>query len=299
MGNTLFNTLLDTYEKYKDNTAFVYKIDEQEFRVTYEKFFDDIILLHNAFRAKKITHGTKVLFVSDNRYEWIVTDFALISLGAISIPRGSDTTTDELNFIISHSEAEYLIVENEKLLQENRELFGEFKNIFVIEGSSIHKLFDNTYSYNDLLKDRKITPQMIEDFVHHKNKLRLDDTFTLIYTSGTTGNPKAVILTHQNIMHNVKYLPPMIALTHEDLWLSILPSWHIFERAAEYLAISQGCTIVYSNIKTFALDLEHYKPTIVATVPRLWEAMYSKHNQSLAKSGQDKMLNTLVKSSAK
>lgn len=64
---------------------------------------------------------------------------------------------------------------------------------------------------------------------------------------------------------------------------SILPSWHIFERAAEYLSVSKGCCTVYSTIKTFAADLEEYKPTLVATVPRLWESMHTKINAALEK----------------
>ena len=73
------------------------------------------------------------------------------------------------------------------------------------------------------------------------------------------------------MMYNVNNIPDAIRLEHGDVWLSILPSWHVFERAAEYVAISKGCTIVYSSVKTFAADLEIYKPILVATVPRLWE----------------------------
>ena len=84
-------------------------------------------------------------------------------------------------------------------------------------------------------------------------------------------------------MYNVRELPAMIALKSSDVWVSILPSWHIFERACEYLSLSRGCCTVYSTIKTFASDLERYKPTLVATVPRLWESMYTKINTTLLK----------------
>ena len=110
-----------------------------------------------------------------------------------------------------------------------------------------------------------------------------EDIVTIIYTSGTTGTPKGVPLSHKNIMYNVREIPPLINLESTDVWVSILPSWHIFERAAEYVALSGGCCTVYSTIKTFAADLEEYKPTIVATVPRLWESMYTKINTTLEK----------------
>ena len=103
---------LRTYAQYKERKAFVYRVENQEFEVTYAKLFDDVLLLSRALRAKKVEKGSKVMFLCDNRYEWMVTDLALISLGAISIPRGCDTPTQELEFILSHSEADFLIVEN-------------------------------------------------------------------------------------------------------------------------------------------------------------------------------------------
>ncbi len=87
--------LLNSYEKYKTNTAFIYKINNKQFEVSYEKLFDDVLVLSRAFRLKGVKKGSKVMFLCDNRYEWMVTDLALVSLGAISIPRGSDTPTKE------------------------------------------------------------------------------------------------------------------------------------------------------------------------------------------------------------
>jgi long-chain acyl-CoA synthetase len=223
------------------------------------------------------------MLLSDNRYEWIVSDLALVSLGAISIPRGSDTPTKELEYILAHAEASYAIIETPALLESHKAVLGDLKSIFIIEAPLVHTFFSNIYSYNDLLKDRTILPKDIENFTKRKENLSSSDIFTLIYTSGTTGKPKGVILTYKNIMHNVLYLPLVINLTHDDSWLSILPSWHIFERAAEYLSIAYGCTTVYSTVKTFASDLQEYRPTLVATVPRLWESMYVKINNTLKK----------------
>ena len=297
LGPTLFHMFIHTHQAWPQKIAFIYRVGENEFSVTYEKLFEDALLLARAFKSKGITKGTKVLLLSDNRYEWIVSDFALISLGAISVPRGSDTPSSELSYIISHSEAKYAIVETASLLEMHHESLQSLKAVFVIEAPSIHTIFSDLYSYIDLLKDRTIAPSDIQSFIKSQDKLESNDIFTLIYTSGTTGKPKGVILTHQNIMHNVLYLPPIIGLTHEDSWLSILPSWHIFERAAEYLSVAYGCTTVYSTIKTFAADLEHYRPTLVATVPRLWESMYTKINQALEKKDpkKAKIFNKLVK----
>ncbi len=283
---TLFDVLLNSSTRFATRPAFIYRSGENEFEVSYEKLFEDVLILAKAFSSYKVRKGSKVMLLSDNRYGWIVTDFALVSLGAISVPRGSDTPTRELEFILKHAECEFLVVETETLLTAHEEMLKKLKKlkaIFVIEGGKTHKWFDHVYSYNDILKDRTISQADTEKFVAQRYTIELEDVFTLIYTSGTTGVPKGVLLTHRNIMYNVRQLPALLDLEENDRWVSILPSWHIFERAAEYVALSAGCCIVYSAVKTFAADLEKYKPTLVATVPRLWESMYSKINQTLEK----------------
>ncbi len=283
---TLYDALLASCEKYAEHSAFIYRAAGSEFQVSYAKLFEDTLILAKAFTSHKISKGSKVMLLSDNRYGWMVTDFALISLGAVSVPRGSDTPTCELEYILGHADCEFLVIETEALLKDHSPMLKKMKklrSIFIIEGGKTHRWFDNVYSYNDILANRTITPTDREEFIARRHNLGLDDTFTLIYTSGTTGNPKGVILTHRNIMYNVRTLPEIIALKETDRFVSILPSWHIFERACEYLALSQGCCTVYSSIKTFAADLETYQPTLVATVPRLWESMYTKINQALEK----------------
>jgi len=283
---TMFDALLRSSMDHAERTAFIYSSSSTEFEVSYSKLLDDSILLAKAFSQKKITKGSKVMLLSDNRYAWFVTDYALLSLGAVSVPRGSDTPTQELEFILNHADCDFLIIETEQLLKAHEEMLKKLKSlkaVFIMIGDRTHRWFDHTYSYNDLLKDRELTQDDKDQFVARRYALTLNDPFTIIYTSGTTGTPKGVVLTHRNVMYNVRVLPDLIDLTQDDRWVSILPSWHIFERTAEFLAISHGCCVVYSTIKTFAADLEKYQPTLVATVPRLWESMYTKINQTLEK----------------
>ncbi len=295
--------LIKTHEKNQDKTAFIYRAKDKTFEVTYGKFFEDVLILSRAFSSKGINKASKVMFVCDNRYDWIVTDMALVSLGAISVPRGSDTPTKELKFIIQDSGASFLILENEEIYHEHEDMIKglKLKAIFIIEAGKLHTVFSSIYSYNDILQNRKIFDNEIVGFLALKEALNEDDIFTLIYTSGTTGNPKGVILTHKNVMRNIEVLPTIIGLESDDLWVSILPSWHIFERTCEYLMVSHGCTMVYSTIKTFAADLEEFKPTLVATVPRLWESMYTKINSALEKKDpkKAKIFKKLVAISAK
>jgi long-chain acyl-CoA synthetase len=299
---TLFHTFLESCSAFRDNLAFIYRVGEDEYRVTYEKFFEDVLILARAFKDNKVRRGDKVFLLSDNRYSWIVTDMALQALGAVSVPRGSDTPPSEIEFIVTHSGSEFLVLETEKLYRDCQPLIKTLKpkGVFIIAGDEKHSWFDKAVTYTELLKDRTIEPRDIEWFKGLAARITPDDLLTIIYTSGTTGTPKGVMLTHSNIMHNVRNLPPLIRLNSEDVWVSILPTWHIFERTAEYLSVAKGSCLVYSSIRTFAADLESYKPTQVATVPRIWESLYSKITAALKKKDpkKAKVFNLLVRVSA-
>ncbi len=286
---TLFEMLLLCADNYNDNTAFIYKIGKEEIEVSYAKLFEDVLLLSRVLERKGIAQNDKVMVLSDNRYAWIVTDFAVMSLAAVTVPRGSDTPTQELSFIIQNSNATYLIIESETLLERHRDFIKgckQIKSVFVMTSPEKHKFLSNTYSYGSLLKDRTISDSDVVVFRKRAKNIQPESLLTLIYTSGTTGMPKGVQLSHSNVMHNIRHIPDIIQLVPEDRWLSILPSWHIFERTAEYAALHVGSCLIYSSVKTFAQDLEHYQPTLVATVPRVWESLYSKVQLAIRKKGK-------------
>jgi long-chain acyl-CoA synthetase len=280
--------IMVTCQKFADRPAFVYRVAKQEFTVDYAKLREDVILLSRAFEERKVKRGSRVLLLSDNRYAWIVTDLALMALGAVSVPRGSETPSQELEYILRHSSCTFMVVETDALLARHQEVINahkEVKTVFLIEGTDKHTLFSRIYAYNDILKDRNLGDDDFSHFDRLVAKAAQKDLVTIIFTSGTTGTPKGVMLNHRNILFNTEMLPPIIAITEKDLWVSILPSWHIFERALELLALSCGSCIVYSNLKTFANDLVTYQPTLVATVPRLWESLYSKVIASVMERG--------------
>ncbi|MBK1673413.1 long-chain fatty acid--CoA ligase [Ectothiorhodospira shaposhnikovii] len=299
---TLFHTFLNSCEQFNNRLAFIYRVGEEEFQVTYEKLFEDVLLLARAFKAARIRRGDKVFLLSDNRYAWIVTDMALQSLGAVSVPRGCDTPASEIEYIINHSGAEFVIVETDAVYESHHELLHSLKprGVFVMVGAEKNTWFHKVVSYTEILANRTIEPREIEWFKGLAEHIQPEDLLTIIYTSGTTGTPKGVMLTHSNIMHNIRTLPPLIALNETDVWVSILPSWHIFERTAEYIGIARGSCLVYSSVRTFAQDLETYRPTLVATVPRVWEALYTRITTELKKKDPKKarIFNLLVRVSA-
>ena len=246
------------------------------------------MLLARAFDKKGVSAGDRVMLLSDNRYGWIVSDLAIMSLAAVTVPRGSDTPSTELSYIMENSRCTHVIVETPELLEEHRSRLKKvsgLKNIFIMTGPAAHSFLGKIYSYTELLKDRTFSTDDVQRFLDRGAEVKPEDLLTVIYTSGTTGMPKGVMLTHDNVMHNVRCVPLIIKLQPDDRWLSILPTWHIFERTAEYVALAGGCTLVYSSVKTFAQDLTHYRPTVVATVPRVWESLQNRVLAGLKKKG--------------
>ena len=226
----LLDMFLQTYHKNSDKLAFVYRVENSEYSISYKQVLHDVLTLSLLFKKNGMKKGDKIMFVSDNRYEWIITDLAVISIGAILVPRGIDTPVDELSFILDNTGCSYLILEHEKTYNEYKEILKNhtLKSTFVIE--SIHS--KEYYSYKEETDKITISKEDQEHFFKQVDVLDAKDTFTIIYTSGTTGKPKGVMLNHINMIYNIDTIPHAIRLKEEDVWLSILPSWHVFERAA-------------------------------------------------------------------
>ena len=152
-----------------------------------------------------------------------------------------------------------------------------FQRIIVINKDYDQKQVYRIYSFQEI---SKIGQQLLDKgdarFDELSKTAREDDLATIIYTSGTTSDPKGVMLTHANFMHNILVTPPVQEINLNDRFLSVLPSWHIFERTAEYIALSVGASTAYSKpFKQILLpDLAEEQPTILVSVPRIWESVY-------------------------
>ncbi len=271
----------------------------------YKDFNIDIQRLAAGFLSYGIKKEDHVGFFCNNRYEWIVTDFALMNIGAISVPRASDTPSQEASFIIYHSDSTYLIIEDslslktildfmiEQISKNNIEIENYYKEFLRIKKIFIIEPFDEDFwqnyksyfpdisiiSYNELIiEGDKFLTQNNDILESIKKDLNLNTMVSIIYTSGTTGNPKGVMLNHRNFMQNVVSNTPRMKLNAKkgDKTVLILPSWHVFDRAFEYCGISSGMTFTYSSTKYFSEDLASEKPDILISVPRIWESVYQK-----------------------
>ncbi|GAH22357.1 unnamed protein product, partial [marine sediment metagenome] len=368
---TLNEMLRNSVNLYGDRTAFKVKKDGKFAPITYKEFYNKVKKFGTGLLSIGIEKFDHVGLVSDNRFEWIIADMAIIGLRAADVPCSGASSSHDIHFKLKHSDSTAAILEEEKQFAEFYSMahdLPKIKNIILIdkiklfsdeedasewtipiqfkEGEKISKKFlaaihylirnqrkvfflsekaktflkkyleDNIneiikftkskdgadFIQNSLLK-RTIVIEKNYNEIHSPaifsfneinrlgekllakgdtkfseiSKTTLpEDLVTIIYTSGTTADPKGVMLLNSNFMHNIRVTPPTQKLNKEDRYLSILPSWHILERIAEYIALSTGASTAYSKpFKQVLLpDLKAEKPTVICSVPRIWESVY-------------------------
>ena len=216
----------------------------------------------------------KIGLISAGRPEWLITDLAVQLTGAILVPLYPNTGPKELQEILFEAGVKYLFVGNKDLYDKVTAVLSELpdlKKVFTfdqVDGAvnweTLLKSFDNA----DHDKIKTICDQIEEDNIS-----------TIIYTSGTTGRPKGVMLTHKNILSNVKTCAILLQQVpfKEKRALSFLPLNHIFEKMTSYIYLFNGYTIYYAeSMDTIGPDLKDVKPSIFTSVPRLLEKVFEK-----------------------
>lgn len=239
------------------------------------------------FATLGIHHGDRVGLFADNSIRWIQTDLALLSLGAADVPRGTDTAPAEIDYLIRHSGARVVVLQNRKVLDELAPTLADVADLqcIVLQEGSYREGDPRTVLSLDEVRERgRQRMQQGAELTPYLDRSRGSDTATIVYTSGTTGRPKGVVLSHDNILHNIRAVPSVVQFRQDDSFLSILPAWHMFERLIEYAALAKGCATVYSSKRSFKTDLLREQPSVLAAVPRLYELLYEEARRRFAES---------------
>lgn len=265
-------------KRFGDIIALYNPHSQPEVKITYSQLTEQInqfaaglqALGVNTNNSENLPYGERVSLIADNSPRWFIADQGIMTAGAVNAVRSSQAEREELLYIISHSGSTSLVVEDLKTLNK----LGERLNELAIKLVVI--LSDETPPAE--LKFPVVNfSQLLEIGRNHKlvtNKYSAETLATLIYTSGTTGKPKGVMLSHRNLLHQVATLGTIVQPEKGDTVLSILPTWHSYERSGEYFLLSQGCSQIYTNLRSVKGDLKKFKPNYMIAVPRLWESIY-------------------------
>lgn len=281
-------TIVDIYEFYLENfknrATFQY-FDGKVWKYWTGTMFKETAMKFSAFlRATGVVKGDKVLLISHDRPEWHLTDYAVLSIGAVLVPVYPTLNAKDTAYIASHSEAKCAIVSSPMITEKlfyGQKFVGNLKEIVVIEHSGSPR--DQILYFNEAVsRGERYLKEEKENF---DISIEPMDLSSIIYTSGTTGEPKGVMLTHQNFVENAKAGLARFNLQKNDSALVFLPLAHSFERLANYAYMLGSLKISYAeSIDRLAANMRDIKPTIVCAVPRLFERIYSKLLDNASKS---------------
>jgi long-chain acyl-CoA synthetase len=236
--------------------------------------------------AEGVEPGDRVAILSATRYEWAIIDFAILSIGAVTVPIYETSSAEQVRFVLSDSGAVAAFAETDEHFQKIEELKGELpalRHVYRIDGTGpaaldeLAKIGEGT--------DRDTVTKRLE-------AIKSADVATLVYTSGTTGRPKGCQLTHSNLLHEMrgaKACFPNLLDKGEKL-LVFLPLAHVLARAITIAAFSNKVTLGFnSDVKNLVPTLGVFKPTLVVSVPRVFEKVYNTAEQNARDGGKDKI----------
>lgn len=285
-------------ERWPETACFLYhKKDGGYAEINYHDAYQLALDFAGALLSIGAKRGERIGLISENRKEWEQADMGLLILGCIDTPRGCDATENDLSYILSFAEVEIVIAENQSQVKKILNIKDKIPKVKAI--ISFDPIEDNV---KELCKEKKCDyyyfPELqAQGHEWRKNNLdvvenelekgKIDDLATIIFTSGTTGTPKGVMLTHRNILCQLDEVPERIFLNPGERALLVLPVWHAFQRAVEYVILCQGATLCYSKPVGSVLlaDLQALNPYLLPAVPRVFEAVYDGIWRKMRKTG--------------
>ncbi|HEU5358724.1 MAG TPA: long-chain fatty acid--CoA ligase [Gemmatimonadales bacterium] len=225
-----------------------------------------------------IQRGDRVAILSENRPDWAVTDYACLALGAADVAIYPTLPAKQIEYILNDSGAVAVCVSTAAQLAKIREIRAALPALKHVIGFDAETRGTGVVTLDELLERGRASGADEAAWRRHALTAQPDEVATFIYTSGTTGDPKGVMLTHGNITSNVVAGLEVLGLRDDDECLSFLPLSHIFERmAGHYVMMQAGVVINYAeNFDSVPANLLEIRPTVVLSVPRLYEKIYAR-----------------------
>ncbi len=287
---TLNQLLAGAVAKHKKEDALRYKKDNAWHSISSEEWLRRARHIALGLHELGIAHGDRVALLSGNRAEWFLVDSALQILGAVNVPLYANLMPSQISYIVNDSEAKAFVVagsdQHKKVAEIRNELttvehFVKLDKSAELEGVMLE----------DVEKKGKAKAAAEPDLVQKlAEAVTPEDLASIVYTSGTTGDPKGVMLTQDNLVSNVKAGLKVLPLDETDIALSALPYSHVFERmVAHYLYPAAGVSIaIAGSLDDVAQNLGEIRPTVMTMVPRFYEKLYARVNESVDKGSPGK-----------
>jgi long-chain acyl-CoA synthetase len=286
---TLTELFFKAIDKYDKPDALQVKIGGRYEPISHRSLLERVRHVSYALKHVGVDAGDRVAIISENRPEWAIADFACLTSGFTDVSVYPTLPASQMEYILHDSGVVAAFISNADQARKLAEIRTRLPNLkCVVSFDAIGEdLSDFSMSEFERIGAESET---VDAATRHRDgalQVRPDDIATFLYTSGTTGEPKGVMLTHDNIHSNVVTAMQMIPFEGNDVALSFLPLAHIFERmAGHYLMFATGTSIAYAeSVNTVPENMIEVRPTLMVSVPRLYEKMYARVLESAASGG--------------
>lgn len=288
VASTIPKMFQSTVEKLPDNTALARKESGSWVTISYRELVDKSALFSKSLYSLGIRFGDRVALMLGNSPEWVIADLGTLSLGAADVPLYATLADDQAKHILKDSGAKAVVVAGDEQLAKLRRIAGdlpELQLVITVEEGAAAVGSKRTVSLAAAMKmGSEMSAEDEKEMAEKGKKPGENDLASIIYTSGTTGLSKGVMLTHGNFTSNVSGIYGNLEILPTDRHLSFLPLSHAFERTAGYYCLmGAGAAIYYAeSIEKIGDNIKEVKPSIVISVPRLFEKMLGKIKDKVA-----------------
>ena len=268
------------------------KIDGKYSPITWKSVKEQVDAIAKGLINLGILKGDRVVILSENRPEWQIADLAIMSIGAITVPVYTTSTTADYSHVINHSGARCMIISSHELCVKALpavESSADCKNIIKIndDGQSYSNPV-NILKWNDLIKNQENDNYVFDEEI---KSIKRTDTACIIYTSGTGGNPKGVMLSHGAMLSNCTgaqiLLKNLLEGMDEIKFLSWLPLSHSYEHTLQFFTLGIGAQVYYSEgIDKLVVNMGEVSPHFMTAVPRFYDSLHTRISQGLKKQGK-------------
>jgi len=245
--------------------------------ISTQEFGDGVKHLALGLKALGFEPGQRLCLLSENRPAWTMTDFATLCAGGLTVPIYTTLVSEQVRYIIDDSDASVVVVSNAdqwKKVEPLRPGLTKVKHYVTFADEAPAGVLTLKAVQEKGRALAASQPGLFEELVA---RVKPGDEATLIYTSGTTGVPKGVILTHDNLVSNIRTSADIIRITAEDTALSFLPLSHVLERMVMFTYVYRGSTVAFAeSVEAVAQNLVEVRPHLMVSVPRVFEKIYAK-----------------------
>jgi long-chain acyl-CoA synthetase len=277
---TLNKLFFDACEKFDKPDALQSKVGGRYEPISHRTFMERVRRLALGMEALGVRSGDRVAILAENRPEWAIADLACLTASLTDVPLYPTLPAEQIPYILNDSGSVAIFCSTAEQVSKVASIRSQcpaLRHVICFD-EVVGAGADLTIAEVERRGAASDTPESQATYMERALSVSPDDLATLIYTSGTTGAPKGVMLSHDNIYSNVMAAADVVPFEGKDVCLSFLPLSHIFERmAGHYMMIHAGCSIAYAeSMDTVPINLQEVRPTLVLSVPRLYEKMYAR-----------------------